>query len=131
MAKRDRSHSGRRNFLAKPLGKGFAVHRHDARRRGNETRHRPVVIHWLSKPAMASSAKIRVRVRMIPRELDSIVGGTTRAKQRCGPRMMQVNIVEHGETGISEEVRPLVVVVRRISHLVDRQIVRARGGAAR
>ena len=68
---------------------------------------------------------------MIGGELGAIVGGALRPQQRRRARVMQVRVVQDGQARISEEIRPEIIVMRRIADLVDRQVVRAAGGAAR
>jgi hypothetical protein len=45
------------------------------------------------------------------------------AEQRRRPGVVQVNVVQHDQPGEAEQVWPLEVVVRRVAHLVDGEVV--------
>ena len=60
---------------------------------------------------------------MIPRELGAVVSRAERAQQGRRPRMVQVRVVQDRQAGIPEEVGPLIVVVRRVAYLIDREVV--------
>ena len=61
---------------------------------------------------------------MIRDELLAIQVGAPASEQRRGARMVQPDVVQHGDPGEPEKVRPEIVVVRGIADLVDRQVVR-------
>ena len=60
---------------------------------------------------------------MIRGELDAEVSRSSGAKERRRASVLHVGIVKHRQSRVSKEVRPDVIVVRRVSNLVDRQVV--------
>ena len=100
-----------------------AVDRDEPRGAGDEPRHRPGVVEVVVEARDRELSQVRVGVGMIPGELGAVVVGAERAEQGRRPRVVQVRVVQHGQAGIPEEVRPQIVVMRRVAELVDGQVV--------
>src|SRR5215211_8536319 len=60
---------------------------------------------------------------MIPTELGAIVVGAALAQQERGARVMQARVVQYDETREAQRVGPLIIVMRRIAELIDRQVI--------
>jgi hypothetical protein len=68
---------------------------------------------------------------MVGAHLGAVVVAAPLAQQQGGTRMVQTGVVQDGQAGIPERVRPDVIVVRRIAELIDDQIVRLAAMAPR
>ena len=95
----------------------------EPRRAHHYAQHRPEVV---DRPAEAGDGVLDEpvrRVRMVVPELAPIVVGALRAEQTSRARVVQPRVVQHDEARIRREIRPHVVVARRIAQLIDDQIV--------
>ena len=114
----------------KRRGDRRAVDRDESGGAGHEPRHRPRVVEMVVEARDRELSRVRVGVGMIPGELGAVVVGAEPAEQGRGPRVVQMRVVQHGQAGIPEEVRPEVVVMRRVADLVDGQVVGVVAGDA-
>ncbi len=76
----------------------------------------------------AELGEIRVRVRMIEPELAPIIvlPRLPLLQQHASSRVVQLAVVQNDEAREADQIRPHVVVARRVAELIDDEIVRAR-----
>ena len=110
-------------FRARPL----AVDRGQPRGRHQRPHHRPFIVEAAVEAGDGQFGGVRRHVRMVPAELGAVVGGPLLAEEESGAGMVEVCIVQHDEAGDVQRVGPLIIVMRGIAELVDRQVI---GGEA-
>ncbi len=109
---------------------GQPVVMHEDRPAGldDDTQHRPQIGQRSQQADSAELREIRVRVGMIEPELTSIIvpPRLPPLQQHASSRVVQLAIVQNDEARIADQIRPHVVVARRVAELIDDEIVRAR-----
>ena len=117
-----------RDVLDRPIGPGAAelsaTAPREVRGDGREdvddaARHRPLVVVRAVEAGDGELGRVRRDVGMIPGELGAIVARALRGEQRAPARVVQPRVVQHGEAGPAEEVRPDELVQPRVAELVD------------
>src|SRR5206468_9639927 len=86
--------------------------------------HRPEVVDRSAQALDCVLDEVAGRVRMVEPELVPVGVEPLLAEKQACPGMMQARVVQYDESWICDEIRPHVVVERRVAELIDDEIVR-------
>ncbi len=114
----------RRIPLAKLIGQPVIMHDDRTARFDECAKHRPQICERAQQAGLAELDQAGIGVGMVVLELGAVVVDPFTLEEHSGARVMELPVVQHHKAGIPERVRPHVIVIRRISDLIDDQVVR-------
>ena len=109
--------------LTNLVGKPEVVHDDEPARLDDGAKHGPEVCERAEQPVGPEFREIDVSIRMVEPELVPIVVVPLLLQQHSCAGVVELTVVENDEAGIADEIRPHVVVTRRVSHLIDDEVV--------